>query len=720
MKTEAYTMGKGIKSWEGGKAYSVTFIVTEDCNLRCKYCYQVHKNNKKRMSFEIAQKAVDYLLDHPDLFNSEAVTWEFIGGEPLLEMELINQICDYIKVQMYKKNHHWFNKFRFNIGTNGTLYQSEAVKKFIRRNKETSNIGITIDGTKQKHDLQRIYQDGHGSYDDVVANIAQWLKDYPGATTKVTFGHDDLPLIKDSIIHLWNLGLLDIPANVVFEDAWEDGDAEIFESQLRGLADYIIENKVWNKLNCTLFDELLGGPLDQHDLFSNHCGTGRMLAIDADGNFYPCLRFVDFSLVQKQPRIIGNIYDGIDADKVRPFLALTTQIQSSQKCLECEIAKGCAWCQGNNYDDSYDGTIFHRATCICEMHKARVRANNYYWNRLENEVGITRKSPSRNKKHMYFLCSDDAVEYCGYRSLSGDKINIMGKDILKKGLEYCEQNFYRPVILHSKEKDHDINVSEYKTIVKDEIFSSRNLPTKVDVPHTYVAYTLGEVERVPACENCILNIGQEEIKSLSDAIAILLHKCNRVNINFLDIDKNFPLEEYEDELLKIVDILCSYYKQDTVKEVNVLTDLAYSSKMDNCTSGENAITLAPNGKFYICPAFYFDDTENFIGDLETDIDWNKINQCKLDKAPMCVDCKAYHCNRCVYINQKYTDELSVSPGFQCRKTYIEMKLTKIFVDRCKEFNLSVDFTQIEEDEVSDPIEKVIRRLSVNPYTTKLC
>ena len=87
---------------------------------------------------------------------------------------------------------------------------------------------------------------------------------------------------------------------------------------------------------------------------------------------------------------------------------------------------------------------------------------------------------------------------------------------------------------------------------------------------------------------------------------------------------------------------------------------------------------------------------------------------------MCVDCKAYHCNRCVYINQKYTDELSVSPGFQCRKTYIEMKLTKIFVDRCKEFNLSVDFTQIEEDEVSDPIEKVIRRLSVNPYTTKLC
>ena len=47
------------------------------------------------------------------------------------------------------------------------------------------------------------------------------------------------------------------------------------------------------------------------------------------------------------------------------------------------MATGCAWCTGYNYDASPDGTIFQRATFICKMHKARVRANNYYWAKLE-------------------------------------------------------------------------------------------------------------------------------------------------------------------------------------------------------------------------------------------------------------------------------------------------------------------------------------------------
>ena len=53
------------------------------------------------------------------------------------------------------------------------------------------------------------------------------------------------------------------------------------------------------------------------------------------------------------------------------------------------MAAGCAWCQGENYDAAETDTIYQRATAICRMHKARVRANNYYWNRLEN---LARKS----------------------------------------------------------------------------------------------------------------------------------------------------------------------------------------------------------------------------------------------------------------------------------------------------------------------------------------
>lgn len=114
----------------------------------------------------------------------------------------------------------------------------------------------------------------------------------------------------------------------------------------------------------------------------NWCGAGRMLSIDAAGNFYPCTRFAQYSLRSKSARIIGNIKDGIDKNKVRPFIVLDRIVQSKQECIECNVASGCGWCQGENYDISETGTISQRSTAICKMHKARVRANNYYWNKL--------------------------------------------------------------------------------------------------------------------------------------------------------------------------------------------------------------------------------------------------------------------------------------------------------------------------------------------------
>ena len=66
----------------------------------------------------------------------------------------------------------------------------------------------------------------------------------------------------------------------------------------------------------------MGKPLDCVSDNQNWCGAGRMLSIDAAGNFYPCTRFAQYSLRNKKAWIIGNIHDGIDKNKLRPFLAL--------------------------------------------------------------------------------------------------------------------------------------------------------------------------------------------------------------------------------------------------------------------------------------------------------------------------------------------------------------------------------------------------------------
>lgn len=390
--------------WKDGIAKEITFIVTKDCQLACKYCYLVGKNSNERMSFNVAKKAIDYILanEYEECFATESVVWDFIGGEPFLEVDLMDEICDYIKSEMFRLNHHWFNSYRFNITTNGINYNNEKVQKYIEKNRQHLNITITIDGTKFKHDLNRIYKNsGKGSYDDVVRNIQLYLEQYPDAATKVTISSLDIPYIKESVLHLFKLGIHEVNINCVFENVWKEEDNILFEEQLTLLADAMIDENLYVNNVCSFFNEEIGKPLPLSVSNQNWCGAGMMLSIDAAGNFYPCTRFAQYSLREKKAWIIGNIDKGIDKNKLRPFLSLDRKTQSSQECLDCEIAWGCAWCQGENYDAAETATIYQRSTAICKMHKARVRANNYYWNKLYRKLeleGIDKESANRYVK----------------------------------------------------------------------------------------------------------------------------------------------------------------------------------------------------------------------------------------------------------------------------------------------------------------------------------
>jgi len=395
------TIAKHKRAWQEGVAKDITFIVTKDCQLACKYCYLVGKNTKERMTWEVAKQAIDYILDCEAEFREESVIWDFIGGEPFLEIDLIDKICDYLKTEMYRRNHHWFNSYRFSFSTNGINYHTEKVQRFIRKNANHLSIGITIDGTQRKHDLNRIWktpemergiqpkpEEERGSYQDVVKNIPLWLSQFPGGGTKVTISSADIPYIKESVLHLYSLGIHEVNINCVFEDVWKEGDDKRFEEQLMQLADAIIDGDYYTDYACSFYSEHIGKPLDAMRDNQNWCGAGKMLAVDAAGNFYPCTRFAGYSLRSKKPLIIGNVRDGIDQNKLRPFLTLDRTTQSPRECIECEVASGCAWCQGENYDAAATPTIYQRATAICKMHKARVRANNYYWNKLFRKLEL--------------------------------------------------------------------------------------------------------------------------------------------------------------------------------------------------------------------------------------------------------------------------------------------------------------------------------------------
>ncbi|WP_461614770.1 radical SAM peptide maturase, CXXX-repeat target family [Clostridium sp. Marseille-QA1073] len=688
--------------WKGNKnpdsIKDITFCVTEDCNLACKYCYMTGKNQKKKMTFEIAKKSVDYILENKDFFNEDSVVWNFIGGEPFLEIDLIDKVCDYIKFKMFDLDHPWFDSYRFSFSTNGILYNSEKVQKYIKKNRKHISIGISIDGNKKKHDLQRVYKNGSGSYDDVMQNADLWKSQFKGVSTKATFSSGDLPYLKDSIISLWENGIKEVSANVVFEDVWKEGDDIIFEKQLDELGDYILENKLWDEYYVRFFEPHIGNKLNKSDLDKGVCGSGKMLAIDCEGNFFPCIRFLDFSLSNRNGLSIGNIYIGVIEDSLRPFKALSFKEISDNECLNCEVASGCSWCVGYNYDEY--GTIFSRAKHICKMHKANVRANKRFWRKYEVLTG--NKSPRRDyegindRKFLQVMLDDNIVSTCLYDvNKQKDKNKKMSKELFEKAINFALNNDYEVVLLGESRERYLNKKNCYTNIVS----------TRCDYidDKSIIIYDNFVSTSKDSTNGCILRINKDNIKNLCKYVE-KLSVCNkRINIILQNIsdwnEKEF--DEYSRELDKVIELTSRIYKENKTIEINVLTDILNLEEHYGCDAGENSITLGPDGNFYICPAFYFDKIGDILGNIETGINEDLIkNNLKIDSSPVCKVCDSNQCKQCKYLNKKYTGEYKIPPKNQCVISHIERNKSKILKEQLKDVIKSKDFSEIE---YNDPL-----------------
>lgn len=696
-KNKTIYMGDLPDNWEGlGNPKNITFSVTEDCNLACRYCYMTGKNHTKRMSFETAKKAVDYFLANQDIFDNKSVIWEFIGGEPFLEIDLIDKLTDYIKQQMFLLDHPWFNSYRLSFSTNGLLYNTPKVQHYIKKNLKHLSIGISIDGNKIKHDLQRVKPDGSGSYDEVIKNVPLWLKQLPGGSTKATFAHADIPYLKDSIISLWNLGIKSVAANVVFEDVWEDGDDLILEQQLKELADYVLENRLWEEYTVRFFDPHIGNPLSEDEKKQNYCGAGKMLAVDTEGNFTPCVRFLGVSLSNRPPIIIGNADTGIDNDKLRPFLSLDLASQSLPECVTCEVASGCAWCQGCNYDLADTSTIYQRATYLCKMHKATVRANKYFWDKFEKVTGLVSKRKTEGEeRYMQFITSDQIEPHCSYRNERGTK-EIMSPEIFKKGVAFCKKENITPVLLGIPE---GVVNSSYKDYLKID---------RAGMNGNDIAVYDNQVDAKDSCFIANLILSRKNIENFYTMAKKLLDEDKRINLIVDDLHnwKQADLDNYQKQLEKISDYVYQLFLEGKEPEINGLTDLWNLESMNNCDAGVTTFALAPNGKIYACPGFYFDNPDNFIGSLEAGFDIKNAQLYNLKNAPICSKCDVYSCDRCKLQNLKTTGEINTPSKNQCLLNHIQRNMSMNLQTKLKENGYDSFTHVIQPIDYLDPFDLI--------------
>lgn len=208
----------------------------------------------------------------------------------------------------------------------------------------------------------------------------------------------------------------------------------------------------------------------------------------------------------------------------------------------------------------------------------------------------------------------------------------------------------------------------------------------------------------------VIRISKEELFEAYDRIVLFLKPHRHISIVITDIDK-FTSEDFN-KYQTFLSNLSLYAEKLTLEnkmpQISVLTDRMALSSMNNCNAGDESITIAPNGKFYVCPAFYYDDENDSVGSLSDGLQIKNDQLYKLAYAPICRRCDAYHCRRCVWLNRKTTLEVNTPSHEQCVISHIERNCGRDLLNKIRKHGDFLPGTDIKEIDFLDPFDNLIK------------
>ena len=305
---------------------------------------------------------------------------------------------------------------------------------------------------------------------------------------------------------------------------------------------------------------------------------------------------------------------------------------------------------------------------------------------------------------LVILLHTQSVSYCYYKSNSNVE-NWIPLDVLKGGIKFALKNnlFIQFVYPNCKLPEN------YKYII-DSVKHLKIMPSCIEGQEDSIKVfsSLTEFTDYPFfAKNCILHI---EFAQIEEAVNQIIKKgdfLERLNLIIDDVES--VQDSTMDKYRSVLEILLSYIKNvyDSQKEihVNILTDRMFLHEMNNCNAGVRNLTLAPNGCFYICPAFYLDNPQDNVGNLQSGILIKNKQLYQLEYAPICRICDAYQCKRCIWLNRKMTLEVNTPSHEQCIMSHIERNTSKLLLDIINRDNTLID-NNIKEINYIDPFDKI--------------
>lgn len=312
----------------------MTIFLTEDCNLRCEYCFVAKR--PRTMSAETARKVVEFCLTRSILGMQRTLQVNFFGGEPFLAHERMAQIIELFS----QPRPNLSVRCHYGATTNATIATS-AVERLIRDHQ--IHLFVSLDGSADANQA-RPFVSGRPSHNVVLQNIPKFVSWSPRVDLRMTFHPQALDLVANLKAGFEHLPAGDIYLCPVVEADWTGYESRVEDAHLQ-MAQWFLEEFragrpprlpiTWSYLRVhDRFHRLGDTSLPQRPCEIGH----EWLAVNYSGNVMPCFRYLD-----RPEDWLGSVEDeqGVCSQR-QPYLHLSTaQVGRCPDCPSHQCGGGC-------------------------------------------------------------------------------------------------------------------------------------------------------------------------------------------------------------------------------------------------------------------------------------------------------------------------------------------------------------------------------------------
>jgi len=313
-------------------------------------------------------------------------------------------------------------------------------------------------------------------------------------------------------------------------------------------------------------------------------------------------------------------------------------------------------------------------------------------------------------QYLIILLDDTSISYCYYENNRVEK-KLIPLDILKAGIRFgmmenlMIQFVYPNYKLPTEYKDAIESIDHSKIVSSLSVDEELANDSDVVVYHDLIGMSYG----TSLDNKCVvLRTSKADLFERYMSLKVVISKVSRLNIVITDVEKltDEDFERYKQILNALSAHIEKLYVNGKSPQLNLLTDRMMLKEMNNCGAGDTNITLAPNGKFYVCPAFYLENEAGSIGDLENGLDIKNKQLYRLDHAPICRHCDAFQCKRCIWLNRKTTVEVNTPSHEQCVVAHLERNASRELLSNIRKHGTFLpEQDEIKEIDYLDPFDK---------------